>query len=165
MSNTVTIHEMEESFLSADLSSYDTITYDDGLVSQLEHRHKFPNHRSIFFISPAFIQRGVNDLGQECMTLDHVKMLIDEGFEIGGHSYSHAKLGQFKNLVEISTYIMHDTKQCAIWFEKNLGFLPKSFAFPYNDDCKGVYKAVAKKFGFKELYGLERRPIETLLHN
>jgi len=159
------IHEFDESFLKIDVSSYDVITYDDSLESQLYYRDKFPRSKQIFFITPAFIIRGENDQGQKCMTLDDVKMLHKEGFQIGAHSYSHTPLGYFEDLAAQTTYLMHDTEICAKWFKRELGFQPKAFAFPYNDDCKGVYRAIAKKFGFTELYGEERKPIERLLRN
>lgn len=162
---TLMIHEFEPTYLDIDVGKFDTITYDDGLESQLYHRKAFTNKRKIFFICPRFIEQGKNDVGQKCMSLDDVKLLIQEGYEVGAHSNSHTPLAYMDNLSARVSYMMHDTETCVKWFIKNLGFQPKSFCFPYNDDCNDVYRAIVRKCKFTEFYGSERIPIETLLHN
>ena len=162
---TLMVHELTESLLKINVDNFDLITYDDGLETQLYHREAFPNKRKIFFICPRFIEQGENDIGQKCMLLDDVKLLIQEGYEVGAHSNSHTPLAYMDNLSAKISYMMHDTEECCRWFRNNLGFQPTSFCFPYNDDCNDVYRAIARKCGFKEFYGSERIPIETLLHN
>lgn len=161
---TLMIHEFEPSYIDLKVDNFDVITYDDGLESQLYHRESFPNKRKIFFICPKFVQQGYNDIGQTCMTLDDVRLLVQEGYEIGAHSNSHTKLSLMDGLPAQVSYLLYDTEDCCKWFKRNLGFQPKSFCFPYNDDCKGIYTAIVRKFGFTEFYGSERTPIETLLH-
>jgi peptidoglycan/xylan/chitin deacetylase (PgdA/CDA1 family) len=162
---TLMIHEFTPNMLDLDVSKFDTITYDDGLESQLYYRDIFPNKRKIFFICPHFIEQGHNGPGEKCMTLEDIKLLINEGFEIGAHSSSHTPLGHMENLAAQVSYMMHDTETCIDWFKKNLNITPTSFCFPYNDDCKDVYRAVVRKYGFIEFYGKERTPIERLLRN
>jgi len=159
------IHEFDPLYTSLNVDRYNTITYDDGLMSQVYYRENFPNKRKIFFICPKFIENGYNDLKQPCMTVDDIKLLLDEGYEIGAHSNSHTPLDTMEDLPTRVSYLLHDTEACIQWFKKNLGFQPTSFCFPYNDDCKGVYRAIARKYGFTEFYGSERTPIETLLHS
>ena len=159
------IHEFNPRFVALNVKHFDTITYDDGLKSQMYHRRKFTLKRKIFFICSKFIKQGHNDIGQECMSLSDVKMLIDEGYEIGAHSYSHTPLETFKSLSKQVEYMTQDTEACIQWFNDNLGVVPKSFCFPYNNNCKEVYNSIVKKYGFTELFGAERTPVEMLLHN
>lgn len=161
---TLMIHEFEPKFIGLDTKSFDVITYDDGLESQLYYRECFDNQK-IFFICPRFIEQGYNDINQKCMSVDDIKILVSEGYEIGAHSNSHTSLDTMEDLAARVSYLLHDTEACIQWFKKNLGFQPTSFCFPYNDDCKGVYGAIARKYGFTNLYGAERIPIETLLHS
>ena len=159
------IHEFLPKFVNLDIKQFSTITYDDGLKTQLWHRREFLKQRKIFFICPKFIEQGHNDINQLCMSIDEVKLLVDEGYEIGAHSYSHTPLETFNNLSSCVEYMMSDTEACIQWFNDNLGVVPKSFCFPYNNNCKEVYNSIVKKYGFTELFGAERIPIETLLRN
>lgn len=162
---TLMIHEFTDKMLDLDVNRFDIITYDDGLESQLYYRQSFANKRKIFFICPRFIEQGKNDIGQKCMSLDDVKLLLAEGYEVGAHSNSHTPLGHMEDLAARVSYMMHDTEECCKWFKNNLGFQPTSFCFPYNDDCNDVYRAIVRKYKFTEFYGSERTPIETLLHS
>ena len=157
------IHEYHNTLLNVDVFDY-TLTFDDGLLSQYTNRN-INSNKKIFFICPKFIQDGHNDIGQVCMSLDNVKQLLKEGYEIGAHSYSHTPLGKMPNLPEQVNYMLKDTQECLTWFNDKLNIVPSNFCFPYNDDCKGVYKAVAMKCGFTNFYGSERTPIEKLLRS
>jgi peptidoglycan/xylan/chitin deacetylase (PgdA/CDA1 family) len=162
---TLMIHEFNPRFVVLNVKHFDTITYDDGLKSQMYHRRKFTTKRKIFFICPKFIEQGHNDIGQECMTLSDVKILIDEGYEIGAHSYSHTPLETFDSLSKQVEYMTQDTEACIAWFKEHIGTVPTSFCFPYNNDCNEVYRAIVKKYKFTELFGVNRIPIETLPHS
>ena len=159
------IHEVEPWYADIHVKNFDLITYDDGLESQLYNRENYPDKAKIFFVCPKFIEQGHNDIGQKCMTLDDVKLLIDEGYEVGAHSNSHTPLEKMEDLAAQVSYMLHDTELCIDWFIDNLNYVPTSFCFPYNNDCNGVYRAIVRKYGFTEFYGSERIPIETLLRN
>lgn len=158
---TLMIHEFIPNYSSLDVGEYDLITYDDGLLSQFENRHHFEKHK-IFFICPKFIMYGHNDLKQTCMSLDQVIQLHQEGFSLGVHGFDHKNLDDFESLVEKTDYIKKDTELAINWFEENLGFLPVDFCFPYNNDLNGIYSGLLKRAGFKNFFGKERIPIETL---
>lgn len=162
--HTLMIHEFSPNYSFLDVSSYDLITYDDGLLSQFENRHYFDKSK-IFFICPKFIMHGHNDLKQTCMTLEQVVQLVQEGFSVGIHSFEHKNLNDLNSLIEKTEHIKKDTELALDWFEKNLGFVPTNFCYPYNNDLDGIYTGMLKRFGFNNFFGKERIPIETLLHN
>ena len=62
--------------------------------------------------------------------------------EIGLHSYGH------KHMVSMSSQaIKNDTSKALELFEKNMGFKPKYYAYPYGEFDESVEKAIAS-FGF-----------------
>lgn len=157
------IHEFEKKFFDLNLENY-ILTFDDGLKSQFNHWEEIKKIKTkkIFFICPKFINDEVNDIGQKCMSISNIKQLLNEGCEIGGHSYTHKKINTFNRLNDVVNYIKRDTQDMLAWFDKNLQFKPKSFCFPYNDDFSGIYKIIVKSCGFEELYGRERVSVESL---
>jgi hypothetical protein len=174
------IHECSAKFLALPLADY-LLTFDDGLVSQFAFYQeiKYIPTPKIFFISTGIVCEGAQSLGfppcelahtkaftgnkEDYMTLEQIRELaLDPWVTIGGHSHSHTRLSG--TLVDKVKHIEADTQQMINWFKDNLGFAPTSFCFPYNEDPKGIYKGLLKKYGFTSFYGNERISIETLLH-
>ncbi len=149
------IHEMNE---NSDVGNHNC-TFDDGLLSQYTYGRNIDNEK-IYFICPSFIENGVNDIGQKCMNIEHIKKLMDLGIEIGAHSYYHAKLWKLPDLKHRIYHIKKDTDLMLKWFDVNLGLKPEKFCFPYNFDLDGLYKAALVPYGFKEYFGNERIDID-----
>ena len=146
---TLMIHEMNKDTIIPE----GLCTFDDGLYSQYKYGKDLPNDK-IYFICPKFIIDGHNDLKQECMTIDHIKELIDMGIEIGAHSYYHTKLWVLPDLKHQIYHIQRDTKLMMEWFKDELDYTPSKFCFPYNYDLDGLYKATIPQF--TKFYGLNR---------
>jgi hypothetical protein len=177
------IHEVRETMFSLPLDQY-ILTFDDGLYSQYYYFDKFKSipTEKIYFISSNIICTGTQSMEfpmcqeahkkafagntEDYMTLDQIKELMQDPFvSIGGHSHSHKRLDNYSKIVERIQHIKSDTEAMIEWFEENLGFIPKQFCYPYNNDCQGVYSGILKHYGFTDLYGRERIPVETLLQN
>ena len=165
------IHEMTEGMTIPD--DY-VLTFDDGLWTQYKYSQDLPNQK-IFFISSGIICDGIqshefiachdahrkafNGNYENYMTVDQISNLNGE---IGAHSHSHTDLNTFNTLVEKVAHIRKDTDLMMEWFEKNLGFAPTSFCFPYNDELSGLYKALLIGYGFTKFYGKERISIDEI---
>lgn len=170
----VMIHEM---WPGMSIPTDRLLTFDDGLYSQYLYGRHLPN-RKIFFISSNIIcdgpqssefvtcveahQKAFAGNFENYMTIDQIRELHELGCEIGGHSHSHTRLDTFPHLADKVKHIFDDTDQMIDWFETNLGFKPKSFCFPYNEDLDGLYRGLMKKYGF-ECYGSERINITELI--
>lgn len=48
-------------------------------------------------------------------------------------------------------FIKHDAESCLTWFEKNLGFQPDTYAFPFNEQSPELV-SILKTFGFTRFY-------------
>jgi hypothetical protein len=168
------IHEMHENLV---IPEDGVLTFDDGLYTQYLFGRDLP-HKKIFFISSGIICDGHQSTEfitcrdahkkafagnfENYMTLDQI---MDLDGEIGGHSHSHTNLNSFSTLVEKVDYIKRDTETMLEWFQKNLGYEPTSFCFPYNDDMDGLYRGLLRKYGFTDFYGNERISVESLQPN
>lgn len=130
-------------------------TFDDGLYSQYVYGKDLPNDK-IFFICPSFIDKGHNDLNQQCMSIDNIKELMVMGITIGAHSYYHTKLERLPDLKHQVYHIKRDTKNMLEWFKDELNITPVDFCFPYNNDLKGLYQGLMKLHGFTNFYGASR---------
>lgn len=175
------IHEIRPEFLGLDLSDFDVLTFDDGLVSQYWNYKHFLRFKKpmIFFISTGI----VNTSGNQCpdvlhcadahtrffkggdtspyMTWDQIKEIASTpGCEIGGHSHLHPNLQGLDVLKQVDR-AMIETKQMLQTFEQH-GIEVKSFCYPYNYPAPG-YKFCLFKAGVTRLYGAGRVPIETLI--
>ena len=180
---TLMIHECNDKFLDIDLSKY-VLTFDDGLYTQYAFYKKIkqlPN-KKIFFISTNIICEGAQSIEyitcreahkkafignkENYMTIDQIKELMQDPLvEIGGHGHVHTNIESLDTLYNKVTFIKKDTEQMLDWFRDNLNLKPVSFCFPHNKDLDGFYKGILELRGFKNFYGKERIPIETLLHN
>lgn len=177
------IHEIEEWMFSLPLENY-ILTFDDGLYSQYFYKDHFKklNTQKIYFISSNIICSGIQSTDfpkchdahekafqgnyEDYMTVDQIKELMSDPLvSIGAHSHNHVRLNQFSTLFKVTNHIKQDTEQMIVWFEDTLNFRPTKFCFPYNESFQGMYPAILKQYGFREFYGNERTPIETLQHN
>ena len=166
------IHEMHEGM---EIPKDCVLTFDDGLFTQYQHSRHLPNTK-IYFISSGIVcnqpqshefikcsdahKKAFSGNFENYMTLEQIKELDGE---IGGHSHSHINLSKFPTLVEKVEHIKKDTELMLEWFEKNLDRRPTSFCFPYNDDVRGLYKAILTTYGFTDFYGRERISIDEIL--
>lgn len=176
------IHEIRDWMFELPLEQY-TLTFDDGLYSQYYYFERFKSipTEKIYFISSDIICSGKQSIDfpacrdahkkafsgnkEDFMTIDQIKELMrDPLVSIGGHSHAHNRLSNYNKIVEKIQHIKTDTEAMIEWFKSNLDYVPTRFCFPYNDDYEGMYPALLKTFGFKEFYGHERTPIETLQH-
>lgn len=175
------IHEVRPEFLDIDLSDFDILTFDDGLVSQYWQYKHFLQFKKpmIFFISTGI----VNVTGCQCpdilncaeaharffsggdtspyMTWEQIKEIAGTaGCEIGGHSHSHPDLQDLPVLQQVDR-AMQETKKMVDTFAAHRMQI-QSFCYPYNYAAPG-YKFCLFKAGIKNLYGAGRIPIETLI--
>jgi peptidoglycan/xylan/chitin deacetylase (PgdA/CDA1 family) len=154
------IHAITNDVLSLPLVDY-TLTFDDGTSDHYTYFLEFKkiDTQKIYFI----IADRVGTAGY--LTVDEIKeMMKDPQVTIGAHSFNHTDLESLPKLFDRVFHIQKDTKLMIEWFKTNLDFEPTAFCFPYNNNLKSMYDAIVKKYGFTELYGRERIPVETLLH-
>ena len=172
MKKALMIHEMHDSMT---IPEEYVLTFDDGLWTQYQYGRDLPNTK-IFFISTGIVCDGeqsnefikCHDAHQKAfggnyenyMTLEQIQEL---GHQVGAHSHSHTNLNTFDTLEDKVAHIRKDTDLMMEWFEKNLGFAPTSFCFPYNDDFHRIYQALLREYGFTEFYGKERINVDKIL--
>lgn len=135
------------------------LTFDDGTKDHYDYYKGFAQFdtQKIYFISSNLV--GLENY----MTIDEIKeLMLDESVSIGGHSHEHIKLDNM-SLLESVKHIEKDTQLMFNWFNKNLGFKPTKFCYPFNNDLNKVYTAMMKRQGITDFYGCERIPIEKLL--
>jgi len=63
------------------------------------------------------------------MTWDHVRALLDAGWEIGAHTATHPKLAD-KHADDGDTAVLHEAKTANARFQQRLGLVPSHFAYP-----------------------------------
>lgn len=177
------IHSVDDAIFSLPLADY-TLTFDDGLYSQYAYLHRFADVPTdkIFFISTKFICRGsqsdefplsniAHDKArsgnyEDFMTPSQIRDIIAmPRCHIGGHGHSHIRLRDILTKVDIIKNIIQDTETMMDVFLSEFGISPTKFCFPYNDDVTGLYPAMIRRYGFTEMYGRERIPVEKLLHS
>lgn len=110
--------------------------YEKGLPIFKEFKYPFT-----LFVYIEAVEKRYNDF----MSFKQIKEVEKYG-EIGYHSYSH------KSMIDMNkTGLNLDFEKGLKYFEKNLGFKPKYFAYPYgnyNDEVKNI----AKSFGFVAIF-------------
>lgn len=154
------------------------LTFDDGLYSVYYYRKKLEkiNTTKIIFIPTERILsvRKTTPIFTDCfkanslwlnykdnsayMTIDEVKDLYDMGFIIGCHSHFHKRVYENKEEIEEDIFL---TMQ---WFKKHLKYIPKHFAFPYNNE-HAILKHELIKNGIIYFYGRDRIPVETMIYS
>lgn len=154
------IHTITDAVFSLPLAEY-TLTFDDGTRDHYTYFSGFKkiDTQKIYFII-------ANRVGTEgYLTVNEIKeMMENPQVTIGAHSFNHTNLESLPKLFDQVFYIQKDTELMVEWFQTILGFTPTAFCFPYNNNLKSIYSGIVKKYGFTELYGHERIPVETLLH-
>jgi peptidoglycan/xylan/chitin deacetylase (PgdA/CDA1 family) len=142
------LHEITERHLSEDYSSYDVITFDDGMYSQYYYREFYLSLKKplIYFISSGIIHTGLeqskdidcvtahknyfnNNDTSSYMTLEQIKELSVVS-EIGGHGHHHTHLSGL-SLKEMFNKFKIDTEIMINYFENN-NIKIKSYCYPYN---------------------------------
>lgn len=177
------IHEVTPEILELPLHNF-VLTFDDGLFSQYHYIDKLLDFKTemIFFISTGIVcdqpqsfqfptsrvahEKAFSGNKEDFMTLEQViKLSHFPKTRIGAHSHLHKRISSFPKLIDKVQHIEEDTKRVIEWFQENLNTTPTDFCYPYNDDFQGFYKGLLMKYGFKNFYGSERIPVETLLHS
>lgn len=181
----VCIHEVNDKIIKIlnDEHSKSILTFDDCLYTQYIYREQIDNKKRIYFVCPTLLSDNsiqnkeyitcydamkkhfFNGDNSSYMTLDNIRELIDEGYTIGAHSYFHANLKYKFNKVynvsfsplcsDNSDYAIKDTELLIEWFDKNLGYVPKQYCFPFNQ-CTDKLIETLKRYGFVEFYGNNR---------
>tara|TARA_Y100000741_G_scaffold280125_1_gene219894 strand:- start:4715 stop:5752 length:1038 start_codon:yes stop_codon:yes gene_type:complete len=95
------------------------------------------------FISTEIIDNKTNGY----MTWDQIKNFIDEGGTVGQHTSSHMHM-PLNSEESIKKDILNSHKS----FMKELGFIPKLFAYPYGETSKAVIN-VLKDFNISHAFG------------
>ena len=107
--------------------------FQNGLALFKEYNYPFT-----LYVYVEATQRKFKDF----MSWDELKEVAKYG-ELGLHSYGHPKLTK----IAISE-VLEDTKKGIELFEKNLGFTPASYAYPYGEYNQEVQNSI-KTLGFR----------------
>lgn len=107
--------------------------YTDGL--ELFKKYNYP------FSLYVYVKATDKKYG-DFMTWDMLKEASKYG-EIGLHSYSHPRLQKLND-----QEIINDTKKAYEIFEKNMGFKPTVYAYPYGEYTPRVKKTLKENFDF-----------------
>jgi peptidoglycan/xylan/chitin deacetylase (PgdA/CDA1 family) len=151
------IHQIDQHLFQLPLERF-LLTFDDGTE---DHWHFFSDFlaiatRKIYFITCSWVGRP------GFVTVDQLRtMMTHPDVEIGAHSFDHADLNN-STLQEKILHLEQDTQRTCDWFQTNLGFQPKTFAYPNNHAQYGVYTKILQQWGFNEFYGNERIDPEWL---
>ena len=133
------------------------LTIDDGYKSFFIRG--MPLLRKFGFRATVFINTRQVEY-PDFMTWEDIRIVMEEGMEIGNHSHSHdyfvdynpsELLGKFNNDLKISQEI----------FRKKLGFVPLVYSYPYGE-YSTIMKAELKKHGFKAAVAQNSGVISTL---
>jgi peptidoglycan/xylan/chitin deacetylase (PgdA/CDA1 family)/glycosyltransferase involved in cell wall biosynthesis len=137
---TVTFKELEE-FRSGrkSFSEFPTkpllITFDDGYVDNLENAapllKKYNMKAVIYLLADHSIKENYWDNDgeepiQPLMSLEQKQKLLDYGYEIGSHGFSHRKITEMSE-----TEAFHELNKSKEQLEKDLGLPISSFAYTY----------------------------------
>lgn len=119
-----------------DISRCTAITFDDGYLDNREIAAPLLLERGLpatFFVASDFVGTDTqtswdtdHGVRSEWMTWDHVRELVALGFDIGGHTMSHANLGAV-SLEEARREIAGGVER----LERETGVRPTMFAYPY----------------------------------
>ena len=135
------------------------LTIDDGFKSFITNG--FPLLKKHNVTATLFI--NTKDIGSgDYMSWDDIKMLSDEGIEIGNHTETHQ---YFLNLSEENRYIIfkNELTNGQKLIEEKLGITPKVFAYPFGEyDIK--MKAIVQEVGFAAAVGQNSGVIHSSTH-
>lgn len=162
-STNTSLQELEKEFEYFKANNYKVVTV-SKIVEKLKNKEKIPDNWVAFTIDDAyksFYQNGLELFKKynypftlfvyveatqkkypDFMTWDEIKEASKYG-EIELHSYSHKQLVKLTN-----EEIKKDTNLALEIFEKNLGFKPKAYSYPYGEYDERVKNEI-KNFGFE----------------
>lgn len=162
-STNTSLQELEKEFEYFKANNYKVVTV-SKIVEKLKNKEQIPNNWVAFTIDDAyksFYQNGLKLFKKynypftlfvyveatqkkypDFMTWDEIKEASKYG-EIELHSYSHKQLVKLTN-----EEIIKDTNLALEIFEKNLGFKPKAYSYPYGEYDERVKNEI-KNFGFE----------------
>ncbi len=117
------------------------LTIDDAFLSV--YREAWPRLRKAGLPFTLFVATGaVNRRGKNYMNWDQIRELSRAGVTIGAHSVSHAHLPMLD-----ARAIKKEIDNANRRFEKELGFKPRLFAYPYGEASRAVM-AAAQSAGY-----------------
>jgi len=176
------IHQVNDDLFNLPLEDY-ILTFDDGLYTQYKYIDKLAeiNTRKIFFISTGIVchplcvqEKGYTQcdtaheyffrtgFAKHYMTWSQIREISKiPNCEIGGHSHFHKDI-KIMNPKNKMRFLNRDTKCMREAFVDELGYVPKSFCFPYNY-TETLYNCILQKAGFIEFFGDERLSLDGLL--
>lgn len=176
------IHQVDDRLFDLELENY-ILTFDDGLYTQYKYINELAkiNTRKIFFISTdivcpsaclqnrEYIQCDAahehffrTDLAEHYMTWDQIREISKiQNCEIGGHSHFHKDIETIEPKNKRS-FLSRDTKFMREAFRNELGYIPKSFCFPYNY-TEVLYNCILQRAGFVDFFGVGRLGVDSLL--
>jgi len=129
------------------------IHFDDGRYGAIQFGLpilKELKRKATLFLVPNFLMGRIPDKERYSlfMGLDNVKLWIEEGFEIGSHSFSHT---QFR--LETEEDINYELEKSKAFLEHIFKVKITKFAYPYGFVTEGIKKAAEKIY--KKCYTLE----------
>ena len=154
---TLMIHRIADDIFQYPLKKF-LLTFDDGYTDHYTTFSKFleiPTQK-IYFITCKWV--GCPGF----LTVEQIKYMNSfDDVTIGAHSFSHQDLNPL-NVEEKIKLIDEDTAKTCKWFQEKLGFIPKTFCYPYNNAAYGIYAKILQQYGFTEFYGAERIDVDQL---
>lgn len=125
------------------------ITVDDAYRSFLTSG--WPLLKSFGFPATLFVSTDMVG-GGEYLDWQELKTLRDEGVEIGSHTASHAFLLDHLSDENWEDLAMGEINRAQQAFERNLGFKPRLFAYPYGEFSPELAELV-RQAGFDAAFG------------
>ncbi len=125
---------------------YVAFSVDDAYRSFYENAWPIFRKYSIpvtLFVSTDIIDKNTRGY----MSWDEIKQFIDEGGTVGQHTASHMHM-PLNDIADVKIDILNSHKS----FIKNLGFIPKLFAYPYGESSNEII-GVLKEFGISHSFG------------
>ena len=90
--------------------------------------------------------------GEECMTWDEVRELMDAGWNIGAHTHTHADLSRLSLEDPDGEMLRHELDTNDALIREHLGVTPRDFAFTGTSFSAMAAKAVAERYRFGRLW-------------
>jgi Predicted xylanase/chitin deacetylase len=101
----------------------------------------YKTHPDFGLAGTFFVNLGDNTFTGKGTVADRLKYLVDEGFEIGNHTYTHINLKNTKDSATIQKEIGGNQKKM---YELIPGYKFKTFSLPYGLPSKDLQQYVAK---------------------
>ncbi len=129
------------------------ITFDDGNIDN--YSNALPILKKYGFVATFFVvETYVN--GEEMISTDQVKELIQNGWEIGSHSKTHP------HLPNISEELLPDEiRMSKLNLEEKLGVPVNSFAYPFGEINDNIIR-LTSSYGYKSAVGLGNSVTHTM---